>query len=82
MSDRNVITAPSDATPGRLKTGRISGRSSFSSSDTTPNSMNILPMAPVSTHIAIRYRHVFSSRSCAVFIMVFIICEIPIIEPM
>ena len=39
---------------GRLKMGRISGRNVRSSSATTPNSTNTLPMAPVITHILIR----------------------------
>ena len=54
LSERNVITAPSDVTPGRLKIGRISGRSVRSSSVTTPNSTNTLPMAPVITQMLIR----------------------------
>ena len=54
LSERKVITAPNEATPGRLKRGFISGRSSFSSRFTTPNSTNIFPIAPVNTQSAIR----------------------------
>ena len=54
LSERNVMTAPSDVTPGRLNTGRMSGRSVRSSSATTPNSTNTLPMAPVITQMLIR----------------------------
>ena len=54
LSERKVRTAPSDATPGRLKSGFMSGRSSFSSRFTTPNSTNIRPRAPVMTQMAMR----------------------------
>lgn len=54
LSERNVITAPSDDTPGRLNTGFISGRNSFSSRLTTPNSTNTLPKAPVITQMLMR----------------------------
>ena len=54
LSDRNVITAPSEATPGRLNSGFISGRSSFSRMDTTPNSANRRLSAPISTQMDIR----------------------------
>ena len=54
LSLRNVMTAPSEATPGRLKSGRISGRRMRSSNLTTPNSTKRRPMAPVSTHMPMR----------------------------
>ena len=36
LSDKKVITAPNEATPGRLNKGFIRGRNNFSSSFTTP----------------------------------------------
>ena len=54
LSERNVITAPSEATPGRLNSGFISGRRIFSSSDTTPNSAKSRLRAPISTQMDIR----------------------------
>ena len=70
LSDRKVITAPRAATPGRLKSGFISGRSSFSSSVTTPNSAISLLRAPVSTVIPMRYSTTLRIRLWAVFIIV------------
>ena len=54
LSLRKVITAPSDAMPGRLKSGFMSGLRSFSSKSTTPNSTKSLPRAPVSTQMPMR----------------------------
>ena len=72
LSERKVITAPMAATPGRRYSGFISGRSSFSSSCTTPNSLSSLPSAPARTVMPIRKKTVLSSRSWAVAMMVFI----------
>ncbi len=54
LSLRKVITAPSEATPGRLKRGFISGRTIRSRRLTTPNSTNMRPIAPVRTQMAMR----------------------------
>ena len=54
MLNTIMKTAPNAATPGKLKSGRINGRSKPSSSFTTPNSTNSLPIAPVITQIAIK----------------------------
>ena len=81
LSDRKVITPPRAATPGKLYSGFISGRRSFSSNVTTPNSTNSLERAPVITVIPIRKNTVLSNRSCAVFIMVLIRFSLPILYP-
>ena len=54
LSDRKVIMAPRAATPGRLKSGFISGLSTRPMSETTPNSDISLDSAPVSTVMLIR----------------------------
>ena len=54
LSERKVMTAPSDVTPGRLKMGPIRGRSARWSKATKPNSTNTRPKAPVITQILIR----------------------------
>ena len=62
LSDRNVVTTPRDAAPGRLYRGTISGLSSRLARDTTPNSENRADTAPISTQIAVRYSTVSMSR--------------------
>ena len=52
LSERNVITAPRDATPGRLNRGFMIGMSAFCSRSTTPKSVKILASAPVRTQMA------------------------------
>ncbi len=54
LSLRKVITAPREATPGRLNRGRMSGRRIRSRSFTTPNSTKMRPSAPVSTQMPMR----------------------------
>ncbi len=81
LSLRNVMMAPSDATPGRLKIGFMTGRSIFSTSETTPNSTNTRPSAPVSTQTLSRKNTVLSRRSWAVAMRVFIIGARPISYP-
>ena len=54
LSDRNVITAPRAATPGRRYSGFIRGLRKRSSSVTTPNSDISFERAPVSTVMPIR----------------------------
>ena len=82
LSLRNVITAPSDAMPGKLNSGLIKGRSSFSSRSTTWNSTNSLPTAPVTTQMLIKKKHVLSNKSWAVCMIVLSMLAAPIFQPM
>ena len=54
VSERNAVTTPTDAAPGRPKRGTIRGLSRRFMRETTPNSENRAEMAPISTQMAIR----------------------------
>ena len=54
LSERNVMSAPKAAAPGRLKSGFMSTLRPFSSIFTTPNSVRSLERAPVRTVMPMR----------------------------
>lgn len=63
LSERKVVTIPSDAAPGRRYKGIMSGDKILSRSDTTPNSEKTEASAPVITATAIIKKTVFINRS-------------------
>ena len=54
LSERNVVTIPSDAAPGIPKSGFMSGWRSLFASETKPNSESSAETEPMMTQTAVR----------------------------
>ena len=78
LSDRYVATAPVTLAPGIPQRGFISGANILLINAIAPNSDSNALTAPAITAIAIMKNTVFSSKSCAVAIIVLNISGVPI----